>query len=177
VEDLKGLKIRSAGLAANMLSELGASVVTISPGEVYQALERGVVDAAEFASIPINYTLGLHEVTKYIVFPGFSGAPCYDLIASMKAWEKLPDDLKEIVKVSMNECNLLYNYSHELKTRTLMEKLQNDGMIFIQWSDEDMAKLNPVRVKAWEKYAERSPEAKEVFESRMKTLKILGYKY
>jgi TRAP-type mannitol/chloroaromatic compound transport system substrate-binding protein len=94
----------------------------------------------------------------------------------MKAWEKLPDDLKEIVKVAMHETILLYNYKAMMETKIAMKKLQDGGQVFITWPKEDMAKVEAARVLAMEKYAKRSPLAQEVFNSKMETLRILGFK-
>jgi TRAP-type mannitol/chloroaromatic compound transport system substrate-binding protein len=108
VADLKGLKMRAAALAADSFAALGASIVTVPGGEIYQALERGVVDAAEYTWLTANFGLGMAEVTKYIVFPTFSGGGNYDWFANMDAWKKLPDDLKKIVEVAQQESTYLF---------------------------------------------------------------------
>lgn len=70
IEDLKGLKLRTSGAWAEIATNLGASTVILPGGEVYPALERGVVDAIEWATPGINYGLGFHKVAKYIILPG-----------------------------------------------------------------------------------------------------------
>ncbi len=70
LEDLKGLKLRTSGAWAEIATNLGASTVILPGGEVYPALERGVVDAIEWATPGINYGLGFHKVAKYIILPG-----------------------------------------------------------------------------------------------------------
>jgi len=176
VEDLKGLKMRAAGLAADSFAALGASIVTVPGGEIYQALERGVIDAAEFTFPTVNYGYGFHEVTKYLcVLPTYSGGGFYDWLASSKAWNKLPDDLKEIVKVAINETTLLYWLKVRLETQRVFKKLKEHGMVFIEWSLEDLATLEKKRLEVMEEYAASSPAFAKKYESMMKTLRDLGY--
>jgi TRAP-type mannitol/chloroaromatic compound transport system substrate-binding protein len=174
VADLKGLKMRAAGLAADMAAILGASVVVVPGGEVYSALERGVIDACEFTTPTVNYGLGLQEVTKYIIFPTYSGGGYEDWFVNMKAWQALPDDLKRIVDVALKETAWMYYLKVRLETQIVFEKLQKRGMTFITWSKEDMDKLEAARIAVLEKYGTASPEFKEINDSRAKLLKILS---
>lgn len=174
VADLKGLKMRAAGVAADMAAILGASVVVVPGGEVYAALERGVIDACEFTFPTVNYGLGLHEVTKYVILPTYSGGGSEDWFVNMKAWQALPDDLKRIVDVALKETSWMYFLKVRLETPIVFEKLKKHGITFITWSKEDMDKLEGARIAAMEKYSAASPEFKEIFDSRMKLLKILS---
>jgi len=70
IEDLKGLKLRTSGAWAEVATTLGASTVILPGAEVYPALERGVVDAIEWATPGINLPLGFHKVAKYVILPG-----------------------------------------------------------------------------------------------------------
>jgi TRAP-type mannitol/chloroaromatic compound transport system substrate-binding protein len=175
INDLKGLKIRAGGAAAATVSALGASVVTIPGAEIYQALERGVIDACEFTTLTVNTNYAFHEVAKYITMPTYSGGGNYDWLVNQKAWNDLPDDLKKIVEVSVNETSLLYWLRIRQETVRVMEKLSKAGVQFVWWSDEDMAKLRKVRVEVMQKYAQENAEYKEKFDSQMKVLQEFGY--
>jgi TRAP-type mannitol/chloroaromatic compound transport system substrate-binding protein len=176
VADLKGLKMRAAALAADSFAALGASIVTVPGGEIYQALERGVVDAAEYTWLTANFGLGMAEVTKYIVFPTFSGGGNYDWFANMDAWKKLPDDLKKIVEVAQQESTYLFWLQLRLETEKLMQVLEKKGITFITWSPEDVAKLETARYQMMEKHTQGSPLYAEKFKSQMQLLHQLGYK-
>lgn len=176
VADLKGLKMRAAGVAADSFALLGASVVTVPGGEIYGALERGVIDAAEFTFPTVNYAYGFHEVTKYIIMPTYSGGGWYDWLVNDKAWQELPDDLKKIVDVAINETTLLYWLKVRVETEVVLEKLKKHGMTFIYWSPEDMATLEKARYTIMEKYATASPGFAEKFKSMMELAAKLGYK-
>ena len=176
IADLKGLKMRAAGTAADSFAALGASVVTVPGGEVYQALERGVIDATEFTFPTVNYKYGFHEVTKYITMPTYSGGGFYDWLVNKKAWEELPTDLQNIVVAAINETTLMYWLKVRLETQIVLKKLEDAGMTFITWSPEDMATLEKTRVQVMKGYAEKSPGFKEKYDSMMTTLTQLGYK-
>ncbi|MBF0286787.1 MAG: TRAP transporter substrate-binding protein DctP [SAR324 cluster bacterium] len=107
MEDFKGMRLRTPGWFMDIMNELGASVSPLPGGEVYLALERGVIDAAEFSSPAINYPMGFDEITKYVIEPGVHqpGIQC-GLFFNMDAWNELPDDLKWIVNISAKETQL-----------------------------------------------------------------------
>lgn len=99
LEDLKGLKVRTVGAWAEILPKLGASVVSLAGDEVLPALERGVIDATEWATPSEDLVMGFHEVAKYLIIPGVHqpSAP-FELVINQKAWEELSADLKAIVE-------------------------------------------------------------------------------
>ena len=100
LNDFKGLKFRTFGFWGEILQEeMGASVVTLPGAEVYPSLQRKVLDGAEFSLPNIDYKLGFHEICKYLTVPGVhQPSTLLDLYVSKRAWEKLPADLKAIVK-------------------------------------------------------------------------------
>lgn len=96
--DLKGLKLRTAGAWIEMAKELGASPVTTPGGEIYPALERGVIDATEWGTLWENITPGFYKVAKYLIIPGVHQptAP-FELCINKDMWGKLsPNDQKLI---------------------------------------------------------------------------------
>jgi TRAP-type mannitol/chloroaromatic compound transport system substrate-binding protein len=99
LDDFKGLKMRTVGAWAQILPGLGASVVSLPGGEVYQALERKVIDATEWATPGENVISGFHEVAKYVIVPGSHqpSAP-FELSINKKKWDSLPKDLQDIVE-------------------------------------------------------------------------------
>ena len=173
--DLKGKKMRSVGPAAEMATALGASVVGVPAGEIYSALERGVVECAEYNPLIVNYKLGFHEVTKYIILPPFGYGGSYDWFVNMKAWQELPDDLKYIVEVAQLETSYRYSLKVRLETQRVIRTLKSKGMIFITWPKEDFEKVEEVRYKNAKKQAIKDPEFKEIFDSQVSLLKEYGW--
>ncbi len=107
MSDFKGMRLRTPGWFMDIMNQLGASVSPLPGGEVYLALERGVIDAAEFSSPAINYPMGFDEITKYVIEPGVHqpGIQC-GLFFNMDAWNELPADLQWIVNIAAKETQL-----------------------------------------------------------------------
>lgn len=101
LDDLKGLKIRIVGLGAEIWRRMGATPVTLPPGEVFSAFQSGIVDAAELLAPASDLAVGLHRLTRFYYGPGFdkpNGAG--EAIVSTKALEALPPDLAAIVEAA-----------------------------------------------------------------------------
>lgn len=176
VDDLKGLKVRAAGLAADSFAMLGASVVAMPGEELYQALQRGVIDAVEFTSMPVNYGLGFHEVVKQVVLPAYSSGATSDWVINAKSWEKLPKELKPKVEHALQLASYEYSRSAMIEEAEIMKKLAKAGVEFAHWSEADMQKMAESRVKVMkEKYAAESPEYAEKLASQLEFLEKLGY--
>jgi TRAP-type mannitol/chloroaromatic compound transport system substrate-binding protein len=93
--DYDGLKIRTYGEWGKVLEDIGAAPLYLPAGEVYQALERGVIDATELGGPALDWVFGLHEVAQYVYEPGVhSPAAVGDAIWNRASYEALPDDLK-----------------------------------------------------------------------------------
>jgi len=101
VDDLRGLKIRIAGLGSEVLRRLGANTVLIAPGEIGPALMAGTVDAAEWVGPWNDRAFGLHEAARYYYVPAFHepGAGL-EIIVNRESFAALDDDLKAIVETA-----------------------------------------------------------------------------
>lgn len=99
LEDLKGLKLRTAGAWLEISKNLGAAPVTTPGGEVYTMLERGAIDATEWGTLWENVTTGFHKVAKYVIIPGVHQptAP-FELIINKDAWAKISDRDKKLIE-------------------------------------------------------------------------------
>jgi TRAP-type mannitol/chloroaromatic compound transport system substrate-binding protein len=90
LDDLKGLKIRFAGLGGKVIERLGASVTMLPGGEIFQALEKGAIDASEFALPVVDQSLGFHRVARFNYYPGWhQPATSSHLVVNMQIWENL----------------------------------------------------------------------------------------
>jgi len=99
--DFKGLKFRTSGFWGEILSQAGASVMMLPAGEIYEALQRNVLDAGEFSIPSMDRDLSFHETAKYLLVPGIHQPSTFlDITINKRSWANLPDDLKEIVKTA-----------------------------------------------------------------------------
>jgi TRAP-type mannitol/chloroaromatic compound transport system substrate-binding protein len=99
LDDLKGLKLRTAGAWLEMAKDLGAAPVTTAGGDVYPMLERGAIDATEWGTMYENISMGFHKIAKYIIYPGVHQptAP-FELVINKEAWAKLSPADKKLVE-------------------------------------------------------------------------------
>lgn len=98
LEDVRGLKMRMPGLGGAILRKLGAAPVSLPPGEIFGALQSGLVDAAEFLGPWSDLAQGFYRVAPYYYAPGFhepNGTG--ECLVSARAYDELPDDLKAVV--------------------------------------------------------------------------------
>ena len=97
--DMKGLKMRIAGFAGKVMERLGVVTQSIPGTELYSALEKGTVDAAEWVGPYDDKKLGLNKVAPFYAYPSWwEGGPQCDFFINTKAWEKLPADYKAMVE-------------------------------------------------------------------------------
>jgi TRAP-type mannitol/chloroaromatic compound transport system, periplasmic component len=97
IEDFKGVKMRApTGTATSLLKEMGASPVNLAGGEVYNALEKGVVDAADLSDYVANKSLGLHKVAKYALVD-FHSMPVLSFTVNKAKWNAQPKDVQAIL--------------------------------------------------------------------------------
>ena len=108
VADFKGLKMRIPGLAGKVYATLGVDVKLLPGGEIFPALERGVIDAAEFVGPYQDRRLGLQKAAKYYYTTGWhEPATVSELLINKAAWEKLPKDLQAVVENAAAACNVI----------------------------------------------------------------------
>ncbi|MBS3906002.1 MAG: TRAP transporter substrate-binding protein [Syntrophaceae bacterium] len=151
--DLKGLKFRAAGLTAEIYREFGMSVITLPGGEIVPALERGVIDGAEWMDPTMDKELGLQDVAKFYHAPGMHRhTGTLEFIVNKDSWDKLPADLKAIVDMANRE-NLLRSWL-ELTSRNVrdLEVLKaKHGVTQVETPKEVLIEI----LKAWDKVAAR----------------------
>lgn len=99
LEDLQGLKLRTAGAWLEISQGMGAAPVTMPGGDVYPALERGTIDATEWGTLWENVSPGFHRVTKYVIIPGVHQptAP-FELVINKDAWASLSEKDQQLVR-------------------------------------------------------------------------------
>ncbi len=90
LDDLKGLKIRFAGIGGKVIERLGASVTMLPGGEIFQALEKGAIDASEFSLPIVDQSLGFSRVASYNYYPGWhQPATAAHLLVNLDVWNAL----------------------------------------------------------------------------------------
>ena len=101
VEDLQGLKIRFAGIGGKVVERLGASVTMLPGGEIFQALEKGAIDATEFSLPIVDKSLGFNRVAPYNYYPGWhQPATAAHLVINLDVWHALPEANQKLLEIA-----------------------------------------------------------------------------
>ncbi|NNM70951.1 TRAP transporter substrate-binding protein [Enterovirga aerilata] len=130
VEDFQGLKMRIPGLAGKVYAQLGVDVKLLPGGEIFPALERGVIDAAEFVGPYQDRRLGLQKAAKYYYTTGWHEPNnVTELIVNKAAWDSLPEDLKQIVRTAAAACNTISHTWCEATNAEALDDLKKQGVI------------------------------------------------
>ena len=165
--DFKGMRVRTVGWYMDILNNMGASVSPLPGGEIFLALERGVLDAAEFSSPAINYPLGWQDITKYSIQPGVHqpGIQCAAFF-NMDAWNKLPEDLKWIVDISARETQLWsYNWVNGLNAEAIL-RFQKEGIEFVRMDKDSLIEFRKTTKTYLDQMKEKFPDVKKALDSQ-----------
>ena len=169
IEDLKGLKMRIPGLAGKVFAQFGVDVKLLPGGEIFPALERGVIDAAEFVGPYQDRRLGLHKAAKFYYTTGWhETSNVSELIVNKAAWDSLPDDLKEIVRIAAAACNTIsHTWCEATNAEALNDLVKNQGVTAQPLPAAIVPKLREATSQVLADAAAKDPLVKKVHDSFM----------
>ena len=174
VEDWKGLKVRVYGSeSAALTTALGGAPVSVTFGELYTALQRGVVDAAITSAtnaIPMKFV----EVTKYMNYWYFSGSAMELLAVNKKAWDGLAPDVRNAVTAVIKEMRFEDKEWADNKAwdERAKKEIQEKGMVVLEIPASEIEKARKLARPTWDAWAKRAGEAGP--RALQETLRILG---
>ena len=166
LKDFKGMRLRTVGWFMDIMNQAGASVTPLPGGEVYLALERGVIDAAEFSAPAINFPMGFDDITKYVIEPGIHqpSVQC-SLFFNQDAWNTLPADLKWIVKIAAKETQLWSNTWIENLNIQAINKF-NEKVEFVTMDDEALSAMAKTTKNYLDGLKAKNPDVKKTLDSQ-----------
>ncbi len=166
VNDFKGLKYRTLGWWGDILKNNGTAVTMLPGGEVFSALERGVIDAAEFNTPYADYQLGFYEIAKYYVGPAMhQPSTMLELIINKKEWNSLPDDLKVIVEEAAR-ATTMWAWTYEInKSMKALNEYEAKGNVRLIVDEESQKEFRKVAWAHLDSIAAKDAFFKEVWDS------------
>lgn len=174
--DFTRLKIRSSGALQKFITEAGAAASYIPGGELYSALDSGIVDGAHWGAAQGAASMALYEVAKYHVQPALNIAGTDVIIVSQKALDKLPEDMQAIVKETLSEQFWLRTNEYLYDERIALAKaIAEQGVQINTIPDDVQEKLVKVAQAMWEEEGKRSDNAKKALDMLKAYLTDLGY--
>ncbi|MDW5378941.1 TRAP transporter substrate-binding protein [Halomonas sp. HP20-15] len=173
IEDFKGLKIRAPqGMVYNIFERIGAAPVNLPGSEVYTALEKGVIDAADSTVLSNNDAQGIHQFAPYPLYPGFHSMPMIAVSLNKEIWDGLPEDLQVTLKTAFDR--MAYDLIARLKEQDIqtLQKLKEDPNIHpIDLSPEERKKFRQAAEKEWKEWAGKNEMTQKVYDSATSFLK------
>ncbi|MGL4497046.1 MAG: TRAP transporter substrate-binding protein [Beijerinckiaceae bacterium] len=167
-DDFKGLKYRTVGLAADLMREMGTAVTILAGGEIVPALERGVIDGAEFNNPSSDSLLGFADVSKTYMLRSFhQDAESFEIIFNKAKFDALPAELKAVVKYSAESASsdmlwkALDRYSKD------MEALKAKGVNIIETPEAVLKAQLESWTKVIDKLGAENAFFKKVVDSQM----------
>ncbi len=167
LDDFRGLKIRFAGLGGKVMQKLGASVTMLPGGEIFQALEKGAIDATEFSMPAVDQKLGFDRIAKYNYFPGwhqtFSAA---HLVVNLDVWRDLPDADKSLLNMACTAGAIL-NLSHgESIQGAIMTAFPSRGVTPSKLSREILKELQRISGEVLQEEADKDEDFRRIWASQ-----------
>ncbi|NHI02114.1 TRAP transporter substrate-binding protein [Oceanimonas sp. MB9] len=168
-EDFEGLSMRIAGFGAKVLSKLGASTQLVPGNEIYLALERGRVKAAEFSTPRVDIDMGFEEVAEFYYFPGWhQGANWNSLLINKATWDQYSDERKAQFETACR-ANVQWSMSQQIPSQVAaMEEFEAKGVKILRFPDPVIDALKAAWDEVREEELNNSPELQEAYASLMK---------
>lgn len=167
LDDFKGLKMRIGGLGSNVLEKLGVSTQALGGGDVYPALERGVIDAAEFSNPGMDETMGFHEAAKYYYFPGWQNPVSPEwLIINTNVYNKMSDNQKKVIDLACGNTVARSIAEGEVLSMQALDRLRAKGVNVKQWDPAMINQLKKMWLDEATRLAATDPNFKKIWDSQ-----------
>jgi len=166
IADLKGLKMRIPGLGGQVMKALGVTVQTIPGGEIFQALQTGTVDAAEWVGPYDDEKLGFYKVAKFYYYPGWwEPAPTLEVEINLGEWAKLSKQYQEAVKSAATEANVGMTARYDARNAAALEKLKEQGVQVKAYSKEILDAAKKASEALYADNAAKDADFKTIYEN------------
>lgn len=173
--ELDGIKMRlPQGMAADIFARFGVAAVSLPGTEVYGAMDRGVIDAADWGTLGMNAQLGLHDRARFALHPGVHSMPVGDITVSRSKWEALPEDIKAILTVAAREFARDMIQVVSAEDTEAKAKLEAAGVELIDWSAEARAEFRAAASEVWQEYGSRNDLSRRAVDSQVAFLRSKG---
>jgi TRAP-type mannitol/chloroaromatic compound transport system substrate-binding protein len=168
VQDLKGLKMRTAGFAGEVLSRLGVVPQQIPPGDIYPSLEKGTLDAVEFVGPVDDEKLGLQKVAKYYYYPGWwEGSAQLSLYVNDAAYNELPKAYQGLIALASRYAGQQLQTDYDAHNSTALRRLVANGAVLRSFPLEVMDACYDASQAVYKEFNDKYPQFKKVYDNYM----------
>ncbi|NJL47388.1 MAG: TRAP transporter substrate-binding protein [Leptolyngbyaceae cyanobacterium SM2_5_2] len=165
VADLAGLKMRIPGLGGQVMSKLGVTVQTLPGGEIFQALQTGAIDAAEWVGPYDDEKLGLNKVAQFYYYPGWwEPGTTLEVQINLDEWNKLPQVYQDIIRTASFEANLEMLSRYETRNNEALQRLVDGGVELRQYNDDILTAAQQASFALYDEFAANDADFKAIYE-------------
>lgn len=178
LDDIQGLKMRIPGIGGDVFSRAGGTAVNIPGGELYTALQSGVIDATEWVGPYNDLAFGFHQIAKYYYYPGWhEPGPTLEIIVNKEAYQGLPDDLQSMIEAAARTVNQDMLDEYTARNNDALVELVNEHNVAVKPFPDDVLKsFAQMSEQLYAEYAANDPLFKRVYEHYSDYLyKVRGY--
>jgi len=163
-EDLRGLKIRFAGLGGKVLEKLGASITMLAAGDIFLALERGVIDATEYSSPAVDRPLGFYKVAKHYYFPGWhQPSSILELVVNQQTWEGLSAPQRASIETAC-QATIVFSLARALAIQDeALAFFRKQGVHIHTWSPQLMTRFREATAEVMREASAGDPDFAEAW--------------
>jgi TRAP-type mannitol/chloroaromatic compound transport system substrate-binding protein len=166
---MKGLKFRVGGFAGQVLAKLGVVAQQLAGGDIYPALEKGTIDAAEWVGPYDDEKLGFNKVAKNYYYPGWwEGGPQLSLMVNVAQWNQLPKTYQNILEAACAEANVWMVSKYDAVNPAAMRRLVANGALLRPFSREVMEACLKAANELYAETSAKNPKFKKVYDSWVK---------
>ena len=163
-KDIKGLKMRLGGFAGAVISRMGGVPQNIPGGEVYQALEKGTIDAAEWVGPYDDQKMGFNKVAPFYHYPGWwEGGPQLDILVNKKAYESLSSENKAIVEAASSYAHVEMQAKYDAKNPQALKQLVAAGTKLVPFPNDIMKVAFKEAMALYSEISAKNPAWKKVY--------------
>ena len=171
VADLKGLKFRIAGIAGQVLAKLGVVPQQLAGSDIYPALEKGTIDAAEWVGPYDDEKLGFNKVAKFYYYPAWwEGGPALHLYINAKAWSELPKDYQAALESAAHEGNSLMLARYDGGNPAALKRLVGGGTQLRPYPPAIMQASYKAAMELYAEISAKNAKFKTLIDHQMKFL-------
>jgi TRAP-type mannitol/chloroaromatic compound transport system substrate-binding protein len=172
VEDLKGLKFRTVGLAVDVFTEMGLAVNPLPGGEIVPALDRGLLDAAEFNNASSDRVLGFPDVAKNCMLQSFhQSSEQFEVLFNKSKYDTLPDELKSVIDYAVQAASADMSWKATDRYATDYAEMQaKQGVKFYKTPDAILR----AQIAAWDKVTTKKSAENPTFKKVMDSMRAFA---
>ncbi len=182
--DFKGMKLRvPGGMVAEVFQSFGASTVSLPGSDIFPALEKGTIDAADYVGPAVNWDLGFAQVTKYILFgpPGvmslYQPVDLMEVSCNLGAWKRLSPEMQALMEEQVKVFSSEHFLGIQKRNVEALAKFKDAGSEISRLSPEDAVQFRKNAIPIWYNWGKKSPEAAEVLQFQIDFMlnPLMGY--